>query len=378
MRARFSRRVLAGLGITALLVAIVLAAKVRGGGAPSAPASAVPVELADLEQRIEAPGSVQPGLKVDVGAQVSGIVQAVEVKLGQAVHRGDVLVRLDPALAQNEVLQARAALAQQQATVEARRIDLEEARQELARQQRMLAGDATTGVEAAHAEATFEKQRIEEQSQEASLHRLEADLERARLRLGFTTIVAPVGGDVVAIAVQEGQAVNAAQQTPTTVTLARLDRVVIRARIPESDIHEVVPGMEADITALGVEGRVFRGKVDLVQPVPERNGGAVEYLALINVDNPDRALRMDMTVRVSLLVGRSARALVVPIDALGNRESENVYSVLVERPAGAPEHRSVRVGISDAGRVEVLGGLRAGERVLPAPVATAPFAAAPR
>ena len=336
----------------------------------SAPPTAV-VEVAVIEQLVQAAGLVQPRVKVDVGAQVTGQVQSVHVQLGQQVRKGDLLVNLDPQLARNEVQQAEASLAQQEAALEGKRIDLTQARRELERQRRLLAGEATSKGEFDKAESDAAKLEVDVRAQSAQRGKLVADLASARLRLGYTQIAAPTDGDVVSIAVQEGQTVNAQQQTPTLLTLAKLDTVTVKAQVAEADVRHIRVGQEASFVTLGDSEQRHRGQVRLIQPLPEKINNAMFYSVLLDVPNPKRALMIDMSVLVSLRVAQVGKALAIPMAALGDKGADGRYGVRVLGADGREASRQVRVGISDAAKVQVLEGLKAGERVVIAPGAAA-------
>ena len=107
---------------------------------------------ADIAQTVLAAGVLQPRTKVDVGAQVSGQVQKIHVQLGQQVRKGELLVSLDPALAESDVAQADAAVAQQAALIDSTRASLSLARREAERQHRLLGGEATAATEAERAD----------------------------------------------------------------------------------------------------------------------------------------------------------------------------------------------------------------------------------
>lgn len=355
---------------------------------PVAPPVTAPVALADIEQIVQSAGVLQPRRRVDVGAQVSGQVRTLHVQPGQTVRRGELLVSLDPELARSEVLQAEAGVAQQQALLEARRIDLAQARRELARQQQLLGGQATARAEAEKAEADAAKLEVDARALSAQLGRLQADLATARLKLGYTQISAPVDGDVVSLAVQEGQTVNAQQQVPTLLTLAQLDVMTVKAQVAEADVRHVQVGQSASFVTLGDTTRRHSGTVRLVQPLPERVNNAVFYSVLFDVPNPrgaggDRALMSDMSVQVRLSVGRAAQVPAIPMTALGERQADGRWRVQVladASPGATPQDRLVRVGLNDAAQVQVLDGLKTGERVLtpPGPAQAASAASAAR
>ncbi len=368
---------------TPLIVLGVLA--LIGGGwrltHPPKPPAAPPVgevKLADITQLVQASGILQAKTRVDVGAQVSGQVQTLHVELGQNVKKGDLLVSLDPEIARSDLAQAEAAVAQQKAQLERMKVDIEQAQRESQRQQRLLAGSATAGQEAENAQALLDKLQADYRGQQASMQRLQADLAKRQLNLGYTRITAPMDGTVVNIPVQAGQTVIAVQITPVMVALAQLDTITVRARVPEADVSSIKVGQVARFSTLSGEGRQYEGRVRVIQPVPERMGNAVYYNVLFDVDNKDRSLLSDMTVQVNIETGSARQVPTLPMVALGERDAQGRYDVQIYKPgnekdpAAKPETRKVRIGLQDGGKAQVLEGLKVGEKLLLAPVAKKP------
>jgi macrolide-specific efflux system membrane fusion protein len=325
------------------------------------------VVLADVTQAVQAAGVLQAKTKVDVGAQVSGQIQTIHVELGQQVRKGDLLVSLDPDLARSDVAQAEASVAQASAALDARRIDADAARRELKRQQRLLAGQATSGNEAEKAEIELAKIEADLRGQAANLQRLQADLDKRKVSLSYTRITAPMNGTVVNLPVQVGQTLISVQVTPVILTLADLDTITVRTKVPEADIQAIKVGQVARFSTLSGEGKRYEGKVRVIQPVPERAGNAVFYNVLFEVDNRDRALFSDMTVQVDIETGSVKQVLTMPIVALGERGKDGRFTVTVLDAANKQTPRQVKVGLQDGARVQVLDGLKAGEKVLLAP-----------
>lgn len=361
------RRWRAPLLLLAVVAAAALAWKLTQKPPEAAPPPTGTVALADITQTVQAAGVLQAQVKVDVGAQVSGQVQKLHVVLGQQVRRGDVLVSLDPELARSDVAQAQAALAQQAAALESRQIDLRAAQREAERQRRLLASQATAATEAEKAETELAKLQADVRGQAATQARLQAELERKQLSLGYTRITAPMDGTVVNLAVQEGQTLIAVQMTPLLLTLANLDTITVRTRVPEADIHAVRVGQVARFVTLSGDGARFEGRVRVIQPVPERAGNAVFYNVLFEVDNRQRRLYSDMTVQVEIETGQARQVPAMPIVALGERGRDGLYAVQVVGADGKTTPRRVRAGLQDGARVQVLDGLKPGERVLLAP-----------
>jgi macrolide-specific efflux system membrane fusion protein len=328
-------------------------------------------EKTDLVQVVQAAGVLQPRVKVDVGAQVSGQIQKIHVQLGQAVRKGELLVSLDPELARSDVAQAEAALAQQRALIDSRQVDLASARRELARQRRLMAADATAGVELERAESDVAKLEAELRGAAATASRLEAELAKGRLRLSYTSITAPMDGTVVNLPVQEGQTVIAVQITPVMLTLADLGTITVRTKVPEVDIQAVKVGQKASFLTLSGEGQRYEGRVRVIQPVPERSGNAVFYNVLFDVDNAARALFSDMTVQVDIETGSASNTLTIPMVALGERDKAGRFAVTVLGPNDQQRPAQVRTGLQDGARVQVLDGLKPGDKVLLAPPSAA-------
>lgn len=371
----FLKRWRTRLIVVAVLVAAGIAWRLTHQPAPPPPPPSGIVALADITQTVQAAGVLQAKTKVDVGAQVSGQIQTLHVQLGEQVKKGQLLVSLDPELARSDVTQAEAALAQARAQLDSSKVDAEAARRELARQRRMLGGQATAAIEAEKAETDLAKIEAALRGQAATVARLEAELENRKLRLSYTRITAPMDGTVVNLPVQAGQTVIAVQVTPVMLTLADLDTITVRAKVPEADIQSIRLGQVARFSTLSGEDKRYEGKLRVIQPVPERAGNAVFYNVLFDVDNHDRALFSDMTVQVDIETGSVKQVPAMPIVALGERGKDGRFTVQVLDAAHKQTPRQVKVGLQDGARVQVLDGLKVGDKVLLAPPSNADAAA---
>ena len=327
------------------------------------------IGTADIQQSVQAAGTLQAKVKVEVGAQVSGQVQRLHVQLGQTVRKGDLLVSLDPELGRSDVAQAEAAHAQQQAMLDSRRIDLLSARREVERQHRLLADNATAATEVERADTELAKLDTDVRGQVAVLARLQADLTKKQLALGYTRINAPMDGTVVNLAAQEGQTVIAVQVPPIMMTLANLDTLTVRTRVAEADIQSIQVGQKAYFVTLAGEANRYEGKVRVIQPIPERVANAVFYNVLFEVDNSSRKLLLDMTVQVEIITGSAKNVAAIPIVALGERDSAGLFSVYVLDAANKTTIRKVRIGLQDGVKAQVIEGVSLGDRVLLAPPA---------
>lgn len=329
-----------------------------------APTQTVAVEYADLESTVQATGTLLPFRKVDVGAQVNGQLQSLNVELGQHVRKGDLLASIDPTLAKNDLLGQDAALEQQSASLESRKIDLSAAERELVRQKTMSGADATTASDVEKAEVAVGKLQAEIRGLSAAIRQSRSQADTARAKLEYTRIVAPIEGEVISLPVQEGQTVNATQQVPTILTLAQLETMTVRARVPEADVARIRKGQKVYFTTLGDAKKRFYGTVRTIQPTPERIREALFYNALFEVPNKGGELWSDMTVQVAFVLEEHKHVLSIPVAALGKRESEGHYSVSVVSADGTTAERKVITGIDDRVRVEIKDGLKQGDKLV--------------
>lgn len=374
----FFRRHRASFLIAVAAACAALAAFTRPGNqAPARPSAEV--VFTDIEQSVRAAGVILPSIKVDVGAQVTAQVRKLHVRVGDRVRKGDLLVSLDPELAKSDVAQAEATVLRNESELENARIDLEQAKVDFERLRQQLEGDAASQSDFDNARLKVAKLTVSIKSLVASLDASRADLEKKRLQLGFTTIASPTDGDVVNIAVQEGQTVNAQQQTPTLLTIASLETVSVKAQVPEADIRKVKLGQAATFSVIGEVEPPFKGTVRLIQPVGERDkaGGAVVYPIMFDVPNEQRKLLPEMSGEVRIVTRRVTKVAAIPVVALTGREEDGRFRVLVASADGVspPETRLIRAGVSDPKMVQVLDGLKPGEKVLLDATAEKPSAA---
>ena len=227
-----------------------------------------PVSRGDLENAVLATGALQAFRQVDVGAQVSGQLKSLKVKLGDKVTKGQWLAEIDPVISENALRQARASeslRAQQQSTA----AQLTQAELAFKRQQAMLPDDATSRESFEAARATLDVQRATLASLAAQIRSARIQIETAQANLGYTRIVAPIDGEVVAVVTQEGQTVIAQQQAPVILKLADLDTMTVKAQVSEADVIRVRAGQTAYFTILGEPDKRHYGKLRAIEPAPQ-------------------------------------------------------------------------------------------------------------
>lgn len=338
-----------------------------------------PVAVSDIEATVLAAGTLEASEMVSVGAQVSGQIKSLRVKLGDRVKAGDAIAEIDAITQENELRNARAALASVKAQRSVQEAGLKEARLAFDRQKMMLAEEASSRADYESAEALLLSTRAQIEALDAQIEQASARVDTALANLGYTKIRAPMDGTVVALVAKEGQTVNANQSAPTIVKLAKLDVMTVSAEISEADVIRVRPGQTVYFTILGDPLKRYYAKLRTVEPAPasiqsETNANAASsanatskatyYNGLFEVPNPTGELRISMTAQVSVVLGEAKRALTIPSSALGQRDSDGAYLVTVVDKLGEPQQRRVTIGIDNNVNAQVLEGLAEGEKVV--------------
>lgn len=339
------------------------------------------VTTGDLRKTVLAVGRLRAKELVAVGAQVSGQVKHVHVVLGQQVKSGDLIAEIDAQPQQVALNDAKAALVSLRAQLSAREATRVETQLRYQREHTLLKGDATALATYQAAKAALATAQAEVRSLGAQIEQARLKVETARINLGYTRILAPMDGMVVAVVTKQGQTLNAFQTTPNIVMLAKLDVMTVRAEISEADIDKIVVGQEVSFSTLGQPRAEHKARIQLVEPAPESivnevrtdlsttagdgaSARAVYYNALFDVPNPEGRLRPSMTVQVKVLVDEALEALQMPNAALGSRNKEGLYSVRVRDAATGVVTRLVRIGLQTHSQAQVLEGLSYGDEVV--------------
>lgn len=327
------------------------------------------VQRGRIEVNVLAAGAIEAKQLVSVGARVSGQVERLAVTLGQDVTAGDVIAQIDAQEQENELLKAKAALAQIEAQITAKASGLRKAETALARQRQLSASELVSKEALENAAAEVEVIKADLAALAAQRASAEVSVAQSQLALERATVTAPISGTVVAIVVEQGQTLSAAQNAPTLVKIANLDTMIVKAEISEADVVRVKAGQAASFSILGEPETRFDAVVRDVEPAPaELAEGdsispdkAVYYNGLLEVANPDRKLRIGMTAQVSIVLEAADDALSVPVAAV--TEGPDGPTVQVLR-GEIPETRAVTTGLNDKVQVQILQGLSTGEQVV--------------
>lgn len=368
---------------------------------PSAPMITATVERGDIEEAVLATGTIQASKLVNVGAQVSGQVKRLYVKLGDHVTAGQLIAEVDANTQQNSLQDAQAALASARAQKLAKRAALAQAQANFDRQKFMFERDAASKADYQSAQQALATARADLSATDASITQAGLRVKTAQTNLGYARITAPMDGTVVAVVTEAGQTMNAVQSAPTVVKLAQLDPMTIQSQISEADVPRVRPGLPAYFTILGQPDKLHNATLRNVEPGPSNmasydpnattnSSNAVYYNGLLVAPNPDGTLRIGMTAQVNIVLDQAKNVLLIPSGALvkpaggkrAARAASAPASAVPTDPVAAPgsrqivrvvsgkpgeevvQERSVRIGLNNRVHVAVLEGLKEGEKVV--------------
>ena len=352
-----------------------------------------PVSRGALTQVVTASGQLNPVVKVEVGSQISGIIEKLLADFNSPVKEGQVIAQLDAATYQANLIQANGNLASVKAALELAQLNADRAK--------ALQADKLS------AKAEYEKAMADLHQAEAAVMISEGALKKAQVDLARCTIYAPIDGIVISRNVNVGQTVAASLSAPTLFLIANdLSKVQIEADVAEADIGLVRVAQDVEFTVDAFPGQTFQGKVTQVRNAPKIEVGVVTYVTIIEVTNPELKLKPGMTANVSIIVARRDNALKIPSAALRfrppkssepknadsspalaeakgekksdaasrkkeKRKSERTVYMAPGRedvPAGAtdgaPQAVHVKTGITDGRHTEVIEGLKEGDRVI--------------
>ena len=338
----------------------------------------------NVVQVVTATGTLNALVSVQVGSQISGIIQTLSADYNTPVKEGQVVAQLDPATYKALADQNEGELASSEASLELARLN-EKRKRDLVKDNAAPQADLDKAVADLH-------------QAEATLLIKKAVLEKSRIDLARCTITAPVDGVVIERKVDVGQTVAAAMTAPVLFTIANdLAKMQIEANVSEADIGGVQIGQTATFLVDAFPGRIFEGKVHLVRYAPVTVENVVTYVTVIDVANPKLELRPGMTATVSIVLARRENVVTVPNAALrfkpsaslgpkkdaaggdtkgggdartrGPRPAKDMAAASPKRKlyvleGGEPKPVEVETGITDGVVTEVVSGLAEGQEVL--------------
>ena len=276
------------------------------------------VKEATLENTITATGYVQPVDKVEVGTQVSGVIEKIFVDYNSQVKKGQLLAEIDKSTLIERLTQAKASLTSAES-------DLKYAQQNFNRTKQLY--DAKAATEVAHEEAVNRLNQAE-----TTLANAKANLHQSQVNLSYAEIYSPIDGIILDRSVEQGQTVAASFNTPTLFTIANdLKKMQVEADVDEADIGRVRVGQEVRFTVDAYNDDTFAGLVHQIRLQPTVTNNVVTYTVIIEAPNPDEKLYPGMTANV-VIITQMESGLIVPVEALHYTPTPEVFAHFKMKP----------------------------------------------
>lgn len=331
----------------------------------------------DLAKKVEASGEIFATELVDVGAQVSGQIKKLYVRLGDSVKQGDMIAEIDDETQKNNVENKRAQLLIYEAQLESAKVAYDVAKSQFERENSLFKANATSKQNYENAKNAMASAKAKIGELNAQINQAKIALDTALIDLGYTKILAPRNGVVVSVPVEEGQTINANQTTPTIVYIADLSSVKLKMQIAEGDITKIKVGTKVEYEILS-DDKKFQAVVSSIDPglttlsdgkytttstSSTSSTSAVYYYAQSIVDNKDGILRIGMTTQNSLLIDEAKDAIIVPSIAVKKDGKKHFVQILSEN---SPKKVEVKVGISDGVNTQILSGVSENDEIITA------------
>lgn len=289
------------------------------------------IERGDIDDVVEATGTINAVITVQVGSQVSGTIAKLNVDFNSRVHKGEIVALIDPALFQGAVLQATADLENARANVISARANVEKAKATLAqakadydRADQLTKANIVSKQQLDLAKATYDAADATVAGAVANVTQAEAQVSQkdaavtvAQTNLNYTVIRSPIDGTVVARNVDVGQTVAASLQAPTIFTIAQdLSKMWVYAKTDESDVGNIKLGKPVTFKVDAFPKDTFHGVVSQVRMNATTVQSVVTYDTIIEFANPELKLFPGMTAYVTIPVATARNALKLPNTAL--------------------------------------------------------------
>ncbi|MCL1943116.1 MAG: efflux RND transporter periplasmic adaptor subunit [Candidatus Azobacteroides sp.] len=348
-----------------VLVLGIIAFVLIKNGSKEVQYTTVVAEEKTLQQTVTATGYVQPVDKVDVGTQVSGVIEKIYVDFNSQVKKGQLLAELDKSTLQEKLSQANASLSSSQS-------DLVFAQQNYDRIKQLY--DVKAATQASYEDATNKLTQAK-----TAVINAQANLYQAKVNLSYAEIYSPIDGVVLNRAVEQGQTVASSFNTPTLFTIANdLTKMQVEADVDEADIGLVRIGQPVNFTVDAYSDDTFTGTVTQIRMQPTVTSNVVTYTVIVEAPNPDQKLYPGMTANI-IIVTREEKGISIPTEALKFNPAADVAKHLNIKvvPDGKRKHRvwvktadnniackEVKTDLNDGVDVIVTEGLNIGDTIV--------------
>lgn len=358
------------IGIIALLV-VVLGIFMFSGKSKNGDMRLVMTKAGrtSIENSITATGTVEPVVKVEVGTQVSGIIDKIYVDFNSEVQKGQLLAEMDKVNLQAELVSKNAELASSKTEYEYQHSNY--ARSKVLHDKQLIS------------DTDFETATYNYEKAKSSYERVQSEMTKVKRNLEYAIITSPIDGVVINRAVEEGQTVAAGFSTPTLFTIANdLTQMRVIADVDEADIGQVEEGQSVQFQVDAYPEDVFEGNVTQVRLEATTTSNVVTYEVVISAHNPDLKLKPGLTANVTIFTLKRPNVLTIASKALRFVPDEELMASLhltVENPTlEAPTGKRIAwqkkgdvltpkvitVGTSSLNVVEVVDGLTDDEEIV--------------
>jgi HlyD family secretion protein len=389
------------LGVAGAVVSVLILAAAwgysafAGGSGPIDPTRIATVEVGTMLRSVVATGRIEPITKVEIKSKANGIIETLLVDVDSPVMPGQVLAELDKENLNARLREARAnlqaaAAAEEAAVAQLRKNEIEAeapdvafARRNHARAEQLFGqklvsqsalDEATSALEqaenrqrASSSQLVIARARVAEA--QANVAQAQAAVERAEEELANATIRAPIRATVLTRDVEVGSPVssilNLGANATLVMTLGDIERVFVRGRVDEADIGQVRLGQIARITTETFRERVFNGRVTQISPIGVERDNVTTFEVEVSIENPGGELKANMTANAEIILEQFADSLLMPEAAVVYDAQRNASVDLADSTSRTGRRRvPIKVGIGNGTRIQVLDGLKAGDRVV--------------
>ncbi|MBP2639708.1 MAG: macA 4 [Firmicutes bacterium] len=300
---------------------------------PVSTGTAVAIERGDILASVSATGTISAVNSVDVSSRITGLIKQVHVRENDRVKAGQVLIVLDDTSLRSQLSQVKS--------------QLTNASLIYSRSQRLAAigGEPTQQLD----------------TDRMNYEVAQAAYENSLSQLEYTVITAPIDGQVIGKPIPAGQTVAPGISNPMVLlTVADLSKMQIQVQVDETDIGRVKLGQKVDFTVDAYPGKTFAGTVTLISEKAVIQQNVVYYTIYVDVEEPQGLLFPTMTARVTIKIGESKNALLVPLSAIKETKGQKYIQIVVD---DKPQSVQVQLGLSNDEKAEIISGVKEGDKV---------------
>ena len=307
-----------------------------------------------ISSSVTATGTVEPVKQVEVGTQVSGIIDKIYVDYNSVVKAGQLIAELDMSVLRTELESSRANL-------NSAKVEYDYQQKNYERIKGLYDKQLVSATEFEQAEYSWSKARF-------SYSQAQSNYSKAQKNIGYAKIYSPIDGVVLSRAVDEGQTVASGFSTPTLFTIANdLTAMRVIANVDEADIGQVKEGQRVEFEVDAFPEDTFNGSVTQVRLQATTTSNVVTYQVVIDAPNPEQKLMPGLTANITIYTLDKQDVMAVPVRALNftpEGEDFRENTVWKQLPDGKLEAAQVTTGVNDGVQVEILSGLQFGDRVV--------------